>query len=147
MADRMTDYFHAHKECYKTHDILSHKHAFHVRACEKTAVFVMHATGVYSVYISRHSHIVTSGTAQAFLGRFQRRFTQTSPLSQRNPCSSAPESMIILNRFPPDSPDWVPDLLHIDVAHTCCISLYSSSPGSSESISTARAWAFAPCPD
>ena len=30
-----------------------------------------------------HSHIVTSGTAQAYLNRFQRRFTQTSPVSQR----------------------------------------------------------------
>ena len=49
VADRMTDYFHAHKDA-TTHDILSHKHAFHVRACEKTVVFVMHGTGVYSVY-------------------------------------------------------------------------------------------------
>ena len=52
MADQMTDCFHAHKDA-ATHDILSHKHAFHVRACEKTVVFVMHATGVYSVYIMR----------------------------------------------------------------------------------------------
>ena len=32
---------------------LSHKHAFHVGACEKTALYVMHAVGVYSVYTSR----------------------------------------------------------------------------------------------
>ena len=51
MADGMTDCFHAHKDS-TTHDILSHKHAFHVRACEKTVVFVMHAAGVYSVYTS-----------------------------------------------------------------------------------------------
>ena len=51
MADRMTDYFHTHKDA-TTHDILSHKHAFHVRACEKTVVFLMHAVGVYSVYTS-----------------------------------------------------------------------------------------------
>ena len=50
----MTDYFHAHTDA-TTHDILSHKHAFHVRACEKTVVFVMHATGVYSVYRKRES--------------------------------------------------------------------------------------------
>ena len=48
-ADWMTDSFHAHKDA-TTHDILSHKHAFHFRACEKTVVFVMHAAGVYSVY-------------------------------------------------------------------------------------------------
>ena len=52
MADQMTDYFHAHKDA-TAHDILSHKHAFHVRACEKTVVFVMHATSVYSVYTPR----------------------------------------------------------------------------------------------
>ena len=52
MADRMTDHFHAHKDA-TTHDILSHKHAFHVHAREKTVVFVVHATGVYSVYIPR----------------------------------------------------------------------------------------------
>ena len=49
MADRMTDHFHAQRCCNST--ILSHKHAFtFVRACEKTVVFVMQATGVYSVY-------------------------------------------------------------------------------------------------
>ena len=32
---------------------LSHKLAFHVRACEKTVVFVMQATVVYSVYTPR----------------------------------------------------------------------------------------------
>ena len=32
---------------------LSHKHAFHVGACEKTPLYVMHAVGVYSVYTSR----------------------------------------------------------------------------------------------
>ena len=50
MAYRMTDYFHAHKDA-TTHDILSHKHALHGRAREMTVVFVMHATGQYSVYI------------------------------------------------------------------------------------------------
>ena len=49
MADQMTDYFHAHKDA-TTHDILSRKHAFHVRACEQTVVFVMHATGVFCVH-------------------------------------------------------------------------------------------------
>ena len=48
MADQMTDYFHAHKGA-TTHDVLSHKHAFHVRACDKPVVLVMHAAGVYSV--------------------------------------------------------------------------------------------------
>ena len=50
MADQMTDYFHAHKDA-TSRGVLSHQHAFHVRVCEKTLVFVMHATGVHSVYI------------------------------------------------------------------------------------------------
>ena len=33
-----------------TLQFLSDKHAFHVRACEKTVVFMMYATGVFSVY-------------------------------------------------------------------------------------------------
>ena len=65
-------------------------------------------------------------------GRERRRgeetgFNDGSPkrlLSAKETCSSAPESMIILNRFFPDSPDWVPDLLHTDIAHTCCISFF-----------------------
>ena len=52
MADQMTDYFHAHKDATMRLEplCLSHKHASHVRACEKTALFMMHASGVYSVY-------------------------------------------------------------------------------------------------
>ena len=56
----MTDYFRAHKDA-TTHDILSHKHAFHVRACEKTVVFVMHATGVCSVYTPVELSVLRSG--------------------------------------------------------------------------------------
>ena len=55
IVDRMTDYFHAHKDA-TTHDILSHKHAFHVRACEKTVVFMMHTAGVCSVYTTTTIH-------------------------------------------------------------------------------------------
>ena len=49
MANLMADYFHAHKDA-STPDILTHKHAFHVRACEKTVLYVMHAVGASSVY-------------------------------------------------------------------------------------------------
>ena len=38
---------------WRCNSCLSHKHAFRVRACEKTIVFVMHAEGVYSVYTHR----------------------------------------------------------------------------------------------
>ena len=49
MADRMTDYCSCAQRCCNSTN-LSHKHAFHVRACEKTVVFVVHARCVYSVY-------------------------------------------------------------------------------------------------
>ena len=63
MAGRMTDYCHAHKSA-TTHDILSHKDAFHVRTCEKTAGFVIHATGVYSVCKSSVHAPVSAGAAR-----------------------------------------------------------------------------------
>ena len=37
----------------------------------------------YSI-TANHSHVVTSGTAQAYLSRSQRRFTQIPPVSNRN---------------------------------------------------------------
>ena len=43
---------HAHEDA-TIHDILSRKHAFDVRACEKIVVFVMHATGVFCVHTCR----------------------------------------------------------------------------------------------
>ena len=66
---------------------------------------------------------VCGGEEEGRGDRFQRRFTQTSPVSQR--------SMFLSTRIHdhtqqifPDSPYWVPDLLHTDIAHTCCISFF-----------------------
>ena len=62
----ITDHVHAHKDA-ATHDILSHNHAFHGRACEKTVLFEMHATGVYSVYTIVELSVLRSGNPNCML--------------------------------------------------------------------------------